>query len=196
MKHMSFDDCLRFGAEAEKMVARVLLERGVTLAPLYQFDNHGSPPIMLWEEEHQTHRHSLPDMYCFSEKNGCKHVWWAEVKRQRQWVRYTSTLETGFKIRQLENYCEIEDKTGKLIWVFFVHEQEDPTGIYYQKLPILVRRVREWNGRKPNREKVTEPLALFPIDCLHRLCDLPADWNCQSTAASGHLVDLPSGRPG
>ncbi len=189
MNDKEFRKQLAFGEEGEHLVARKLIQAGTKILPLYQFETKSrSAPVLLASfagADGVRHGAStiLPDLLCWGDS-----IYFAEVKRKNQWtlVREGNGLETGFSPRLLRDYLWIQTITGHEVWVFFIHHystiqrkehgftpgDEAPHGVYRQRLRMLDRRKRLWDGRDRDNVKVSAPVALFPHSCLEKVWDL------------------------
>jgi len=163
----SFDDRLVFGAEGEHIVARWLMRLGAVVSPLYQYTEHGKAPVVLWTADGKTISRIHPDLACW--KDGASYF--VEVKRKRQWTRDPDQPErgeeTGFDQRLFDHYAEIAARTGAKLYVFFLHEQQPPMGLFFAEISRLSRDVRRWNGKHNRSGKtISPPMALFPRSAL------------------------------
>ena len=136
-----FSERLAFGEDGEHLVARFLMSRGVVLSPLYQFQNHDRAPVALWEVDGAQVSGVLPDLACWNKGR----AFFAEVKRKTRWVHWEGARETGFDQRLWREYRRIRTQSGVPVWVFFVHEQQEPCGIYLVNIDKKPSRV--WDGR-------------------------------------------------
>jgi hypothetical protein len=166
-----FHEALAWGQEGEHLVAGWLMSRGVAAVPLYQFKNHNAAPFIVWQASGKDVCRILPDLTCW--KDG--RCFFAESKRKEQWVSYPRAgrgLETGFDWKHFEHYTEVAERCGCHVWIFFLHETEDPTGLYCGRLDQMTPLVRHWDGYAPGRRYITDPLALFPLSILRRVASL------------------------
>lgn len=167
----TFEEALDFGEEGEHLIARRLMQSGIAVAPLYQFQNHDRAPVLLFEVDGEHFSRVLPDLTCWNRRQ-----FFVEVKRKTRWVNWRPAgrgLETGFDLRLFRNYRVIRNTTGADVWVFFIHEGSAPTGVFVAELETLVPLVREWDGKTPDgREVERNPLALFPLKALRKRWDL------------------------
>lgn len=164
---------LAYGQEREHLVAARLLLRGDTLVqPLYQYQGHTSAPVIYQGSTTSTARLVAPDMNCWTGTAN----YFAEVKAKRQWVDFKPAgrgLETGFNWRHFVDYSVIQRRTNVPIWVFFVHEVREPTGVWVGELSQMAPLVRKWNGTRTNGTRATtkagddcRATALFPQSAL------------------------------
>jgi len=175
---VTFAEALEFGEEGEEIIARFLVERGCVVSPLYQYEGHGSAPVLLVHDAGRLRKLIHPDLLVVGRE---RKVLFAEVKRKRRWTgpfpaRRERGRETGFDERLYRHYCEVAERTGIELWLFFLHQEQEPTGIYAQRLSVLSEHVRIWNGRHESTGAVIgdgKALALFPESCLLRFADLP-----------------------
>jgi hypothetical protein len=174
---VSFAEHLAFGEEGENLIAQVLINRGVIVSPLYQYEGHSKPPAVYCAEGTLTH----PDLTCWSKGKN----FFAEIKRKNRWVepwarghlpgggeRDGRGLETGFNTRLYENYRKVSEQTGAPLWVFFIHERQEPCGVFIARLADLARHARFWDGRSPKGKYVSKPEVLFPQYTLRRFLTL------------------------
>lgn len=180
LRKAGFDSALAFGQEGEQLIAAYLLDRGVAVQPLYQFDGHSHAPVILWSADGATARRAAPDLTCW--KDG--ECFFVEVKRKTRWVgakgswRWDSGaprgLETGLNDRLYRAYCDIQDRTGAAIWIFFLHETQPPLGLYLIELSVARsvdprgKVARYWNGRGRGGQRIEPPEMLFPLEYLER----------------------------
>lgn len=158
-----FEEALAFGEEGEHDVARFLMRRGILVAPVYQFKNHDRAPVALYEADGAAVARVLPDLSCWWQGR----AFFAEVKRKTRWTRWNGRRETGFDWRLFREYEAIRARSGVPLFVFFVHEQEPPTGVFVGRLARLAPGVRRWDGLNAKTgRRVTKPLALFPSHLL------------------------------
>jgi len=133
MKQQSFEDALKFGEEGEHEIARYLIEHGVTLLTLYQFDKQHSPYLINSES-----KIIAPDLFCYG-----KDAFFAEVKTKRRWISYKGVRETGIDSRAFESYKQVQEETGKKVLLFFNHKVQEPLGFFF--VPLL-NYTRFWDG--------------------------------------------------
>lgn len=155
----SFEEKLSWGEEGEQTIASLLIRRGVAVAPLYQFHNHDSTPILLTEKENLI----LPDLTCWSDGLN----YFVECKRKNQWVKFNGNVETGLNQKHFRHYERLKAITGQDVYLFFLHEKEMP-GVYFGELHALKPHMREWDGLVRG-SRFSPPLALFPKHVLKEL---------------------------
>ena len=156
-KQENFKEMLAFGEEGEHEVADFLIKKGVTVLPLYQFEKEHAPYLIS-----KNGNITSPDLICFKED-----AFMVEVKTKRQWVEYNGRVETGFNMKHYRHYKEIKTMTGKPVYVFFNHKEQEPTGIFFTELD---KHTRIWDG-KFNGVKKYEPLIFYDINVLKRVCN-------------------------
>jgi hypothetical protein len=174
---VSFAEHLAFGEEGENLIAQALIRRGAIVSPLYQYEGHSKPPAVYCAEGTLTH----PDLTCWSKGKN----FFAEIKRKQRWVHPWARghlpgggeqdgrgLETGFNARLYENYRKVSAQTGAPLWVFFIHEKEEPCGVFIARLADLEPHARLWDGRRRGGERISKPEALFPHRALRRFWTL------------------------
>jgi hypothetical protein len=154
-----------YGEEGEHAVAGALMRRGLVVHPVYQYENHDSPPMLYTIDGGFT----LPDLMCFGGQSPCM---FAEVKRKNQWVRWDGRRETGFNDRLYRKYLKVQELTGLPVWVFFVHDKMEPTGVFAAKLDDLAVTYRLWDGTDRAGRRVTDPMALFDASVLRHVWSL------------------------
>lgn len=172
MAASEFEELLAFGQEGEHLVAQWLMHRGAVVSPLYQFTNHGKAPVLLRMHAGETLSQVLPDLTCWRDGSG----FFAEVKRKRRWVRYYKSsrgLETGFNLRHWREYLTVTSLTCTPLWFFFLHETDEPTGLWVGEAAQMLPHVREWDGRNERTgQRVGPAEALFPRRVLRQVAQL------------------------
>lgn len=158
-----FERSLAYGKEGEHAVARKLMACGSLVTPLYQFENHNAPPVALYEVDGIEKSIVLPDLSCFSQDG---EAYLVEVKRKTRWVLWDGMYETGFNQRHFDHYMEMVERTKQPCWCFFVHENQEPHGVWYGEIRSIAPHGRRWNGYTPSGRRVEDPLILFPRDVL------------------------------
>ncbi len=168
--YSKFEAHLRFGTDGEHIVGRRLTREGVVINPLWQHANSGKAPAIYYDAEGSLVEVTLPDMTCWLD--GVFHV---EVKVKQRWVHWHGRMETGFNTRAFAAYQKVEVLTGHDVWVAFLHlnnakgREGDPLGVFVQRLGVLNKYKREWDGLNcKTGERVESPLTLFPRECLHK----------------------------
>lgn len=157
-KQANFKEQLAFGVEGEHIIGQLLLNRGVTLLPLYQFDNHDKAPLI----HGQNMQRAAPDLTCF--KDG--RAYFVEVKSKREWERYTGKLETGIDMNAFEAYQAIKKATGLKVFLFFRHIEDPPEGIYYAEVDQYTR---YWDGKNKQGKQRHVPTYWYNIEVLSSL---------------------------
>lgn len=152
----SFEDALAWGEEGEKEVADYFIGKGACVVPLYQFHTTGAPFML-----ERVNKHILPDLMCWQDGKS----YFVESKRKNRWVRFDGNMETGFNYHHYKHYCAVQEKTGVKVYVYFLHENEEPTGLFFGELSELGQNLRYWDGKFNGCVK-SSPLALFPLSCL------------------------------
>ncbi len=171
-----FDLALAFGSARERVVLAYLKARGVTGFSMAQFEGADHAPIV--EVSGGQGRVAAPDRILWSEGKN----YFGEVKAKNQWVRgHREQIETGFDESSFRAYTKLHDQIGTEIWLFFVHELEEPTGLYSGALSTLRQPAnhRVWDGRRRDGSIIRRPHGeiqraevLFPITALRRVCSL------------------------
>lgn len=165
---MNFEQALTYGKDGEHAVARLLISRGVVVQPLYQHtDKHA--PVLLYQSDRSLMSAILPDLTCWH----AKRQYFAEVKRKTRWVIWNGRRETGFNLRLFHHYMDVRRQTGAPLYVFFLHERQEPTGVFYAELGRLAPTLRIWDGlRIGTSERIEKALALFDANALTKAWDL------------------------
>jgi len=140
----NFKELLDFGQEGEKEIAEILINKGINILPLYQFEPNKTPKIINNENNFIS-----PDLTCF--KNG--NCFFVEVKSKQRWTicPTTNRIETGCDYRHYKHYLELSEKTGiNLIMVFnhinntpFADKSKISNGYFYIDVK---EKGRYWNG--------------------------------------------------
>jgi hypothetical protein len=165
---MDFAEAFNYGTGGEKIVAEALRSRGAFVYPTHQGEYETAPSLFGANGV----KLAVPDMMSF--QNGRQ--WFVEVKRKQRWVEYKGPRETGFDLHSLGQYVEVYAKTRMEMEFYFVHEVQEPTGIFFidlvdVALGVCEGGVRFWDGKKSPQKK---PLVLIRNELLTRLCDLPS----------------------
>jgi hypothetical protein len=140
----SFKKLLEFGEEGEKEVALKLLNKGYTVLPLYQFNKEHSPFLL--------------------SKQGKESIY-VEVKSKRQWNITNGIIETGFNLKQYNEYKIIQDKTQKKVFIVFNHKGEHE-GFYITSLDNIHR---IWYGENKKGEKKYKSLVFYKKNNLTKI---------------------------
>jgi|TARA_X000001388_G_scaffold10193_1_gene6317 hypothetical protein len=153
----SFKKLLEFGEEGEKEVALKLLNKGYTVLPLYQFNKEHSPFLLSKQG-----KITLPDLDCYNENKESIYV---EVKSKRQWNITNGIIETGFNLKQYNEYKIIQDKTQKKVFIVFNHKGEHE-GFYITSLDNIHR---IWYGENKKGEKKYKSLVFYKKNNLTKI---------------------------
>lgn len=148
---------LAFGQEGEKEVTFLLLKKGYSILPLYQFTDDISPKILKGDLSFVS-----PDLTIF--KNG--KTTFIEAKRKTGWVKYKETIETGCDFRLYEHYKKVSSETGIELWMVFVHENEKPNGIYAINIK---EEGRYWDGKTPQGKSVHKPMFFWNFNKMKQI---------------------------
>ena len=151
----SFEEYLVFGEEGEHLVASYLMSKGVTVAPLYQYQRHNTAPFLLSIDSGISKKHILPDLSCYKDGK----AFFVEVKRKNQWwVNHLGGFnETGVDARLWEHYKDIALDTKCDVFLFFLHETAEPLGLYYGEIKRLAAFCpRLWRSKSNNLVFVRE----------------------------------------
>ena len=122
---MTFQDDLAFGKDGEERVAAKLVQLGFIVSPLYQYEDHKRAPVLFYQLRGAAQTLTHPDLAVFG-KTCC----FAEVKRKQRWVDFDRErgLETGCDLKLWHQYRLVRRVTGLPVWLFFIHERQEPTG--------------------------------------------------------------------
>lgn len=156
-KQKSFNEQLKIGEEGEHIITQVLLEKGIVVMPLYQFNADKTPMLFSLDENI-----ICPDLLCYNER-----AFFVEVKSKHQWVRWKNNLETGFNYKHYKHYLNAQTKTKQDVYVIFRHTKEEPIGVYTVKLDY--QPVRYWNGKTPSGKYIDEPFIFYPFNALRKI---------------------------
>jgi len=153
----NFKENLAFGQEGEKEVAFLLLQKGYSILPLYQFTDDISPKILKGDLSFVS-----PDLTIF--KNG--KTTFIEAKRKTRWVKHNNIIETGCDYRLYQHYKKVAAETGIELWMVFVHENETPNGIY----AINIKEDgRYWDGKTPQGKSVHKPMFFWNFNKIKQI---------------------------
>lgn len=131
-----FQTKLAYGQDGEREIAYKMMQGGFYVLPLYQFTASVAPIIETIKEKHLI----SPDLICFKDGKVC----FVESKRKNQWVTFTGENETGINLRHYNEYKTLSDETGIPLFLTFLQESKEPTGIYFTE--IHNEHTRSWNG--------------------------------------------------
>lgn len=151
----SFKRLLEFGQEGEHEIAKWLMDRGVTVMPLYQFDPSHAPYLI-----NRYKKTISPDLICFKDD-----AFMVEVKTKNQWVVYGDRVETGIDRNHYDHYKNVSQLTGKKVYVFFNHKTDDPCGFYYAE---LTQHTRFWDGKVKGKQ-VYSPMVFYNYNVLKKV---------------------------
>ena len=157
---MSFEADLKWGEEGEALVTKWLTDRGFVVAPLYQFNAESAPVLF---SKNQTLL--SPDLSVFRDNR----AFFAEIKRKKRWVKSRQNgMETGYDMKHHRHYMEVRRLTGLPVWAVFVHEDQQPTGLY--TVEIGSARCRFWDGLHcKTKRRVSRPMVFYQFNNLHKL---------------------------
>lgn len=150
----SFKQLLELGVEGEHLIGRVLIDQGVTLLPLYQFENSDKAPL-IFSADLKT---AAPDLTCFSKGR----VWFVEVKTKRRWVDFNGNKETGLDKKSFDRYSIVKKLTELDVYLFFNHTEKEPLGVFYAELDEYTR---YWDGKYRGSFRY-EPMYFYDYDIL------------------------------
>ncbi|WP_445202058.1 hypothetical protein [Tenuifilum sp.] len=154
-KQENFKEKLEFGQDGEHEVALVLLDMGVSVLPLYQFDSDHAPYILGAGK-----RLISPDLFCFGNKS-----FMVEVKTKNQWVEFRGVVETGIEQKHYNHYKQVQEMTGLDVFLFFNHKEKQPIGLYFCKLDEYTR---VWDGSAKGKQ-VHPPMVFYNIEVLKKV---------------------------
>lgn len=154
-KMKNFKEYLKFGEEGEHEVARVLIEMGVSVLPLYQFNNNHAPYLLT-----KNHKITLPDLACFKDGKS----FFVEVKTKNQWISYKGRVETGIDKRLFNQYDKINEATGADVFLIFNQKIENE-GMF---ICDMYKYTRFWDG-KVNGKQVYPAMYFYNKEILKRI---------------------------
>jgi hypothetical protein len=171
----TFEQWLAFGEEGERFIAERLISAGKAVSNNYQFQTKATAPAVFWKESGQRKRLVLPDLQVWTEDRQV----FVEVKRKTQWGKWCGALETGTEAHLFQHYEAVQRKTGHEVFLFFLHQDMAPTGVYCASIAkcrdALNRNdgARIWDGLniKTGSKVVPHPMAMFAQKILTRICD-------------------------
>lgn len=143
----TFQEYLEYGEEGEHIVADYLMNScDASVLPLYQFEDKKTAPYLIYKDS----KYKLPDLTVWKESK----IYFIEVKRKRQWVRFAGNTETGVDSYLYDNYVKIQDITGTQIYLWFVHEDEEPVGFFYISIDNFKKDMRYWDGKAKGKQVI------------------------------------------
>lgn len=145
----SFKELLKFGEQGEKEVALLLMQKGYTVLPLYQFNKEHAPFLLS-----KKNKITLPDLDCYHKS---KPNIFVEVKSKNKWNITNEITETGFDLKHFKEYEKIQEETQKEVWIVFNHKGASE-GLYTIKLN---KYHRQWNGKNIKGEKKSKALVFY-----------------------------------
>lgn len=164
-----FETNFAFGVQGEHFVADWLMRRGNVVAPLYQFENSNGAPALFSIQGAGVEKTILPDLTCFSNSK----CWFAEVKRKNRWAigyRSAGSFETGFNSRHLMHYERVAKQTGMDVWLFFLHESSEPTGLFTMR--VGASKPRFWNGKSKSGDRSSTSEVFWLLSDLKKVAEL------------------------
>lgn len=147
MGQQSFKEKLQWGEEGEQIIGNLLMDKGYSIVPLYQYANTESAPSLFVGGKSLI----LPDIQIFGNN---KKPFWVECKRKRKWVHWKKKRETGFDAYSFKHYKKIQELTGLKVYIVFIHEDETPTGIYAITSEKFEENARFWDGLNSKTKEV------------------------------------------
>jgi hypothetical protein len=117
----SFEKNLAQGQLGEGIISKWLQERGHSVFPAYQIEQHTGKGPQLFSAARDL---VLPDLLVFKGKN----IHWVEAKNKTcfSWHRITSRWTTGIDLRHYEEYQEVSERTELPVWLVFWHPKSQP----------------------------------------------------------------------
>ena len=106
-----FHEKLKQGQDGERLIASKLIERNVTVVPLYQFENSHAPYILAKDM-----LLTMPDLLCFNDSGACYFI---ECKLKKRWVKFKGKIETGINLKHYYNYKRVTFLTGNKEYLCF-----------------------------------------------------------------------------
>lgn len=153
-KKISFKDALKFGEEGEELIAELLIQKGYSVLPLYQFTAEFAPKILSKQSGFIS-----PDLTVF--KSG--KVMFIEVKSKQRWVKFNGIIETGCNYRHYKHYKDLSESLNIDLHLVFNHTQDKPEGLYTIN---ILNSGRYWDGIV-NNKKVNPAMYFWNFDDLN-----------------------------
>jgi len=150
----NFEYALKFGEEGEHEVAQELIDRGVSVLPLYQFDAKEAPILFSGSGNFV-----MPDLTCFNPQKG--ECYFVEVKTKKRWVNWRGKTETGLNQRLYDQYWIVKKQTGLNVYVIFNHKEHQPCGYFFCEIDTIISRM--WNGKAPDGKYIMPPMVFWDI---------------------------------
>lgn len=133
-KQTNFKESLAFGEEGEEKIAELLINKGFSVLPLYQFTAEFAPKILS-----EKNNFISPDLTVF--KSG--KVIFVEVKSKTRWVKFNGVRETGCNYRNYKHYKTLAETLKIELYLVFNYTEDKPEGVYY----ININKIgRYWDG--------------------------------------------------
>lgn len=163
MEQKNFKKQLQYGEEGEQIIGNLLMQKGYSIVPLYQYTNTEKAPSLFVNNETLI----LPDIQIFRED---KKPFWVECKRKRKWVHWKQNIETGFNTYSFDHYKRIQELTGMSVYIAFIHEEHSPLGIFVTTLENFEDNARYWDGLNlKTGERITNPEMLLSKENLTKI---------------------------
>jgi hypothetical protein len=144
-----------WGEEGEAEVKKLLLDQGNMVLTFEQFHPVVAPVMEQINEYGLLSCYTAPDILVLAPSH-----FLVECKRKRNWVRFSGELETGIDERFYRQYARIEEITGLPVWLYFIHEVEEPFGIF--RVP-LKNYTRMFDGNKSGNSYPAERFYNFNV---------------------------------
>jgi len=157
MNTEDFNKQLQYGQDGEREIAARLISNGFAVMPLYQFSASFAPTIYS-----NNGNYTCPDLMCFS----ASYQMFVDSKKKRQWVTYSGGKETGINKNHYEAYKKLSDTTGIDMYLVFIHDENEPMGIYITE--IHNEHTRSWDGYY-NGNYRCKPMVFFTSESLRRI---------------------------
>ena len=116
---MNFNGSLAVGRLGESQIAQWLAKRGNAILPVYdvEIDRGKGPQVFLWKRELVA-----PDLLIFPDSEFVE----AKHKSVFTWYRKTGCWQTGLDAHHWADYCEVQEQTGRRVWIAFLHRKSTP----------------------------------------------------------------------
>ena len=163
----------RRGRSGERLVARLLREKGWYVIPSYDYSGEDGDKAPKLEGRHDAF--PVPDLDV--SKRGLRY--WAEVKTKAAatYTRATRRLEHGIPLRHYQAYRKVPEITGCDVWLF-VYE-EDTGEVLCGRLDDLELHKRLYCGAKMSRGGD----GLLSESCVYAVCQSVRSDNAQPNTA-------------
>lgn len=153
--------------EGEKQVLEYLTNNGRICIPMY---GHKNIPQIITPYGDVT----SPDIISIMGNNKSVYI---KSKKKSQWVKghnFDTERETGVENKLWREYCKLVKLTNTPLEIYFLHEKEEPTGLYRIKITRRIIEEYEMEGkhfqmRYMVKNGLTYPMLFIPFEKLEKL---------------------------